>query len=153
MMENESKQESMGETSLMSRCALAYMRLEIGVVPPGRVAEVRRYLEGAGEQFDGRRLVEACLEGRAGDGDAALEKAMRKLHSSLAIEATGRRTRKKTSLLVRLSATLLGRLIVFLVTLVFVILLLVLAQVLMPELDIYAIRDTVISEVKQFLGK
>ena len=65
----------------------------------------------------------------------------------------GRRSRKKTSLLVRLSATLIGRAIVFSVTLVFVVLLLVLIQYIQPSLDIYAARDLAITEIKAILGK
>ena len=150
---SEGEESRMVDSSLMNRCALAYMRLEIGIVPPAKVAEARSYLETAGDRFDGRQLVEYCLEGRAGDGDAALEKAIRKLHASLAIESMGRRPRKKTSLLVRLSATLLGRTIVFALTLIFIVLLLVLAQSLVPALDIYALRDSVLAAVKGILGK
>jgi uncharacterized protein (UPF0548 family) len=149
----ENKGEKTVEISMMSRCALACMRLELGLVPPAKVAEARRYVDTAGEEFDGPRLIELCMEGRAADGDAALEKALRKLHSSLAIESVGRRPRKKTSLLVRLSATLLGRGIVFVMTIVFVVLLLALAQYILPELDIYALRDQGISQVKGILGK
>jgi hypothetical protein len=150
---SETERPQKVDSSLMSRCSLAYMRVEIGIVPPAKVSEARRYLEDAGDRFDGRQLIDLCLEGRAGDGDAALEKAMRKLHASLVIEATGRRTRKKSSLLVRLSATLLGRTIVFALTLIFVILLLVLVQSLVPEFDIYALRDSALGEVKAILGK
>jgi len=150
---NETGAVTRPDTSLMNRCALAWLRMELGIVPPARLAEARRYLESTGDQFDGRKLIDYCLEGRAGDGDAALEKAMRRLHAAVAVEPMARRPRRKTSLLVRLSATLLGRTLVFLITLVFVVVLLVLAQSLFPQVDIYAIRDTIVTQVQGILGK
>jgi len=137
------------EEDLMSRVGLASLRLELGLVPLRAKEEARRYLKTQGKHFDGAQLVKLCLEGRASDGTAALQKGFTKLRAALFLEESGApprpavKSKRGGSIWTKLSASVLARLIVFGITCFLVVLFLVLARYNFAWFNIYDWSDSI----------
>ena len=99
-------------SSLLQRTALALLRVDLDLLTPRMRQDARQMLKDAGGQFDGTRLVDLCLEGRAGDGPDVLRRAMLALRSRL-IGLEMALPRRKPSMFLRLTATLTAKLIFF----------------------------------------
>ncbi|MEZ5989893.1 MAG: hypothetical protein R3F30_12360 [Planctomycetota bacterium] len=141
--------------SLLLRAAYARQRVALDLVPPQVLADLRRYLAEAGDSFDGSKLVDGCLEGRAGDGEAVLRKTLVGLRSDVMIEATSGpvvRSRRPTPVATKLSAVLLGKLIAFGVSFLVAVGILWILHELSPSLDIYAVKDFVLDRVRGVRG-
>lgn len=124
---------------------MALLRLDLNLVPPPARRDALEYLAKAGGEFDGRQLLGYCLEGRAGDGEQDLKRALLSVRSRLVGELWSergppRRSRTRT-LATRVSARLLAQSIFFLVQAVVILLLLVIVRRRWPELDVYQLAD------------
>ena len=135
------------DEDFMSRVGLASLRLDLGLVPLRAKEEARRYLQSQGAQFDGEQLVDICLEGRASDGSAALQKGFLKLRAALYLEESAlpaqKAGRRPTGLMTRLSASFTARLIVFAITCFLVVLFLVLLRYKWEWFNIYDFSDSI----------
>ena len=133
---------------ILERTALALLRVDLELLPPATRQEARKLLKQSGDSFDGERLVELCLDGRAGESDQTIQRAMNALRSRLVGLETAAKPRRKPSFFKRLSATLLAKLIFFVIYVVLIVLLLYLLHREWEWLDIYAFGDKVLALLK-----
>jgi len=126
---------------LYERAGLALLRLETGLVPQRARRDAREYLEEAGKKFDGHMLVDFCLEGRAGDGEAGLAKGLNLVRSRLIGEAFAERGPRRRGRLhafgVRMAGRFAGQLVFFLIQTFVILALLVVLKRAWPAADLY----------------
>ena len=137
--------ESREQAHLLERTALALLRLELGLVPERAKNDARSYHEQAGGQFDGKLLVDFCLEGRAADGSKALSRGMNSVRSRVLGEAWLERSPKRRSRVgaftTRVSAKFVAHRLFFVVQTLAILVLLVVLERHWPALDLYVLAE------------
>jgi len=120
----------------------------LGLVPPRARQDAREILRMSDSEFDGTRLVDLCLEGRASDGDQTLPKAMLSLRSRLIGLETAAPRRRRPSFVVRTSATMTAKLIFFSIYTFLILVVVFLVKRNWPSADVYAVGDKLLSYFK-----
>ncbi|PIE22143.1 MAG: hypothetical protein CSA62_13765 [Planctomycetota bacterium] len=119
------------------------MRVELGLLTPKQHSDATELLKASPEHFDGARLIQICLEGRAADDQRVAQRSLGTLRSRFVSDGGGKRRRRPRALLVRAGASLTAKLIFSaLYTLVLVALLYMLHHH-WPSIDIYEFGDKV----------
>jgi hypothetical protein len=133
------EEQNQNDESLLERTALAALRSELGLLTPAQQAEAKRLVAASEEHFDGQRLVELCLEGRASDDQRVLHRALLTLRSRFVENeaSAGRPQRRKANIVVRGTATLTAKLIFSTIYTVVLVVLLIVLQHHWKWLNIY----------------
>ena len=136
---SDTTHESTPLDSLLERSALAAMRAELGLLTPKQRSEAEQLLKGNDEQFDGMRLVEICLEGRAADDQRVAQRSLLALRSRF-VDSGGdaaRPRRRRSNLVVRAGASLTAKLIFSAIYTVVLVALLFVVNYHWPSINIY----------------
>jgi hypothetical protein len=134
------EEQNQNDESLLERTALAALRSELGLLTPAQQPSRSEGLVAASEEhFDGQRLVELCLEGRASDDQRVLHRALLTLRSRFVENeaSAGRPQRRKANIVVRGTATLTAKLIFSTIYTVVLVVLLIVLQHHWKWLNIY----------------
>jgi hypothetical protein len=146
MAEKEPTDNARDQVDLLQETALALLRVDMNLLSQPARREARVLLGRAADKFDGRRLVELCLEDGSVD-DKTLEKAMLSLRSRL----IGHQThvpRKRPGSFVRFTATLMAKLVFFGLYTFLVLVAVFLVKRNWDHLDLYVIGDKLLSLTK-----
>ena len=136
---SDTPNESTSLDSLLARSALAAMRIELGLLTPKQRSEAEALLQGSEEHFDGARLVDICLEGRAADDQRVAQRSLLALRSRFVDSGgeSGRPRRRRGNLVVRAGASLTAKLIFSAIYTVVLVALLFLLNYHWPSINIY----------------
>lgn len=132
---------------LIERAALAMLRVDLGLLPPRVREEARKLLKASGDEFDGQRLAELCLEGRAADGPKTAERALNALRSRL-LGHEMYTPRRRPSFLVRMTATATAKLVFFGIYTFLILVVVYLIKRNWEFLDLYELGDRALSYFK-----
>ncbi|GEM_PF-6746785 len=157
MSEPGREEEASDLSSLFRECAEANLYLDLDRISRDRLEALRESLQGEGEAFDARALVEACLKDRSPPDPDLCTRAYRLLHAKVAgaglFEGRPRRGRKLRRVRNRLLGTLVGQLLVFGIHVTLVLAGLVAVKRIWPEADLYAWAERILGTLGSILSQ